>query len=44
MFGFADSRRKRSWLPHVLFAAVETAIVIFSRTESKPTAIERLGQ
>ena len=42
LFGFKDYR-KRSWLPHVLFAAVETAIVMFSRTQSKPTVSQRAG-
>jgi len=32
LFGFASRGRKRSWLPHVLFAAAETAIVLLSRT------------
>jgi hypothetical protein len=41
LFGFAQRGRKRSWLPHVLFAAAETAIVIFSRTQSKRTVAER---
>lgn len=40
LFGFKDSR-KRSWLPHILFAAVETAVVMLSRTQSKATLPER---
>jgi hypothetical protein len=42
LFGFKD-QRKRSWLPHVLFAAVESAIVMLSRTQSKATVSERAG-
>lgn len=43
LFGFKNSR-KRSWLPHVLFAAAETAIVMFSRTQSKQTLPERMNR
>jgi hypothetical protein len=44
LFGFANSRRKRTWLPHVLFAATEMTIVMLSRTRSKATLAERMSR
>jgi hypothetical protein len=35
VFGFGKARRKRSWLPHLLFAISELAIVVLSDDRSK---------
>jgi len=43
LFGFGKARRKRTWLPHLLFAAAEIAIVALSDTRSKRTIASRRG-
>jgi hypothetical protein len=41
LLGFGKARRKRTWLPHLLFAAAEIAIVALSDSRSKQTLLSR---
>jgi hypothetical protein len=42
LLGFGKARKKRTWLPHLMFAAVEMTLVAFTDRRSTPSLAVRM--